>query len=107
MSKGGNGKRRTPPRSSGRRKARGEAEAIETPAAGRVSDGGCCIMYEHCRYAAVCVVVGFAAALAYFASRSCRRPKGLWRQERTHAVTLVDAYTAGLLRGAGSTQAYR
>ena len=83
MSKGGNGKRRSTSRSAAR-KARTETDA---PEVGRGS------RRWHIAYgltlAAIWVGVGLAAVLAFFAA-DLPSTDGLWRPERTHAVTLVD-----------------
>ncbi len=83
MSKGG--KRRSRPSSSGRR-ARSEAEREhhgggERPRHWRV-------LYV-LSIAGIWCGVGIAAVLAYFAA-DLPSTEGLWRQERTHAVTLLD-----------------
>ncbi|MFM9863767.1 MAG: transglycosylase domain-containing protein [Micropepsaceae bacterium] len=80
MSKGG--KRRSAPRSSGRRaRAEGQLEGGGPPRRWR-------ILY----FVSLGVIwsgVGIAAVLAYFAA-DLPSTEGLWRQERTHAVTLID-----------------
>jgi penicillin-binding protein 1A len=82
MTKGGNGKRRTP-RSSAR-KARPEGDAPEKGHGRglRIAYGVTLVM--------VWVGVGIATVLAFFAA-DLPSTEGLWRQERTHAVTLLDA----------------
>ena len=82
MTKGGNGKRRS--RSSAR-KARAEAD---TP-----DDGGGRQRWRIAyglAIAAIWVGVGIAGMLAFFAA-DLPSTDGLWRQERTQAVTLLDA----------------
>ena len=83
MAKGGNGKRRSP-RSSAR-KARPEADEPED---GR-GRSGWRIAYG-VLLVAIWLGVGVAALLAFFAA-DLPSTEGLWRQERTHAVTLLDA----------------
>lgn len=84
MGKGGNGKRRPPSRSGGR-KARSDADTPENNSQRR-----------HWRIAhgvslvAIWAGLGVGALLAFFAV-DLPSTDGLWRQERTHAVTLVDA----------------
>jgi penicillin-binding protein 1A len=82
----GNGKRRSSRRAS-TRKARPEAYDDEDDAAG----GGrrWRILYG-VAIAAVWVGVIFAGTLAYFAA-DLPSTEGLWRQEKTQAVTLLDA----------------
>lgn len=80
MSKGG--KRRSAPRSSGRR-ARAEDER---------DDGGQPRHWRVLYFVAIGAIwcgVGIAAVLAFFAA-DLPSTEGLWRQERTHAVTLLD-----------------
>jgi penicillin-binding protein 1A len=81
MSKGG--KRRSTPRSSGRRK-RVEAAAIES---------GPRQLWPRVLYfltiGSIWGGIAIAGCLAYFAA-DLPSTEGLWRQERTHAVTLVD-----------------
>lgn len=82
MSKGGSGKRRSPSRSSAR-KARPEPEAESGHRwFWRVLYGVTIV--------GVWTGVGIAALLAYFAS-DLPSTEGLWRQERSHSVTLLDA----------------
>ncbi|NOT39901.1 MAG: PBP1A family penicillin-binding protein, partial [Alphaproteobacteria bacterium] len=79
MSKGG--KRRSSPRSSSRR---ARAEDFD--------DGGAPRRWRFLYFVAIAGIwcgVGIAAILAYFAA-DLPSTEGLWRQERTHAVTLID-----------------
>jgi penicillin-binding protein 1A len=78
MSKGG--KRRSAPRTSGRR-AEGEPPSVR---------GRWRILY-FLTIGGVWFAVGVAAVLAYFAA-DLPSTDGLWRQERTHAVTLLDVH---------------
>ncbi len=78
MSKGG--KRRSAPRTSGRR-AEGEPPSVR---------GRWRILY-FLTIGGVWCAVGVAAVLAYFAA-DLPSTDGLWRQERTHAVTLLDVH---------------
>jgi penicillin-binding protein 1A len=83
MSKGDKGKRRSPSR-SGARKGKPDAVAPE----GQRGRRGWRIAHG----LALCAVwlgFGVAALLAFFAA-DLPSTEGLWRQERTHAVTLVD-----------------
>ena len=82
----GNGKRRSSRRASAR-KARPEVYDDEDEAAG----GGrrWRVLYGMA-IAAVWVGVIFAGTLAYFAA-DLPSTEGLWRQEKTQAVTLLDA----------------
>ena len=83
MGKGGNGKRRAPSRSSARKARPGadHSDGAHGPSRGKILYG--------VAVAGVWVVVGFAAILAYFAA-DLPSTDGLWRAERTHAVTLLD-----------------
>lgn len=81
MSKGG--KRRSTPGSSSRR-----ARADEPNDGGSGSPRRWRILYL-ISIAGIWCAVGVAAVLAYFAA-DLPSTEGLWRQERTHAVTLVD-----------------
>ncbi|MBP6011290.1 MAG: PBP1A family penicillin-binding protein [Alphaproteobacteria bacterium] len=81
MGKGGSGKRRTPSRSSAR-KAR--PVAAEAPAGGG--------WRRFAYFASIVTIwagVGIAGVLAFFAA-DLPSTDGLWRQERTHAVTVLD-----------------
>ncbi|MBL8782063.1 MAG: PBP1A family penicillin-binding protein [Alphaproteobacteria bacterium] len=80
----GNGKRRSPRRSSAR-KARPEAYDDEDEGAGKRWS-----LLHGIAVAAVWVGVLVAGTLAYFAA-DLPSTEGLWRQEKTQAVTLLDA----------------
>lgn len=81
MSKGG--KRRSRPSSSGRR-----ARAEEPPEAGGGPPRRWRVLYL-LSIAGIWCGLGIAAILAFFAA-DLPSTEGLWRQERTHAVTLLD-----------------
>lgn len=83
MGKGGNGKRRSPSRTSAR-KARPDAEMPEGGRSRRRWK-----VAHALALVAIWAGVGIAALLAYFAA-DLPSTDGLWRQERTHAVTLLD-----------------
>ncbi len=81
MSKGG--KRRSRPSSSGRR-----ARAEDPPETGGGPPRGWRVLYL-LSIACIWCGLGIAAVLAFFAA-DLPSTEGLWRQERTHAVTLLD-----------------
>ena len=82
MGKGGNGKRRSSPRGTGR-KARPEADGDDDR--GRRGFG----ILHRVTVVAIWVGVAVAGVLAYFAA-DLPSTEGLWRQEKTQAVTLLD-----------------
>jgi len=77
MSKGGNGRRRSPSRSSARKTRRRSGASRRW----RIAHAAATV--------AVWCGVGIAGVLAFFAA-DLPSTDGLWRQEKTHAVTLLD-----------------
>lgn len=82
MAKGGQGKRRKASRAAG-----GKRPAEPSPSAS--SGGGWKRAFYVSSIVAVWVFVGIAGILAFFAA-DLPSTDGLWRQERTHSVTLLD-----------------
>jgi penicillin-binding protein 1A len=83
MSKGGNGKRRSPARASARKARHTTTEA--NPRGTRRWR-----VLHVVSIIAIWMGVAFAGTLAYFAA-DLPSTEGLWRQDKTHAVTLLDA----------------
>jgi penicillin-binding protein 1A len=83
MSKGGNGKRRSPARASTRKARHTTTEA--NPRGTRRWR-----VLHVVSIIAIWMGVAFAGTLAYFAA-DLPSTEGLWRQDKTHAVTLLDA----------------
>jgi penicillin-binding protein 1A len=83
MSKGGNGKRRSPARAS-TRKAR-QTTTEENPRGAQRWR-----VLHVVSIIAIWIGVAFAGTLAYFAA-DLPSTEGLWRRDKTHAVTLLDA----------------
>ena len=82
MGKDGKGKRRSPSRAAGRKPRGGDAAEAQT-------DGRRWRVLHAIAIAAVWVSVGVGGVLAYFAA-DLPSTDGLWRQETTQAVTLLD-----------------
>ena len=82
MAKGGQGKRRTPSRAAGRKRP----PDLDPPQGG---GGGWKRFFYVSSIVGIWVFVAVAGVLAFFAA-DLPSTDGLWRQERTHSVTVLD-----------------